>query len=372
MAFQSETVELTNLLSIRELARKLLTSDLGGIAAIVCNAGMGGWTGIDWLKAIPQMLADFRNNTVWPSFKLGAIGAITKPQFPVAALSEPEPPLGEIFCANLFGHYMLVHWLMPLLRVRSSKDPCKIIWVSSIEPQDASFQESDLQGLRTDAPYEHSKRMTDLLSLSANQVTTLPSTMSFNSPGSENATVPSSRRDRSAPSMHVFHPGVVVTSVISLIWIVQYAYLLGIYMARWIGSPWSTVEPYTAAHGATWLALATEEEISRAEQDAHASHADIEPTARRGRVKWGTSVTVSGRSSVKATEVDKWGINGSGASYATTWWAGSNGKGRKPGAVEANAENVTEFIAQGARVWEQMEQLRQQWQKRIDEAERTK
>lgn len=372
VTFQSENVELTNLLSIRDLARKLLASDLETLDAVICNAGMGGWTGIDWVRAIPSMLADFRNNTVWPSFKLGAVGAITKPQLPNAVLSEPEPPLGEIFCANLFGHYMLVHWLMPLLRMKSFEDPCKIIWVSSIEPQGYHFHEKDFQGLKTDAPYEHSKRLTDLLSLSANQPAALASKVSFTTPDASLTKGSLSRSiGYSTPSMHVYHPGIVVTSVISLVWIVQYAYLLGIYIARWIGSPWSTVEPYTAAHGASWLALASEKEISQAENAVLQQNA-VEPVARSGRVKWGTAVTFGGTSSVRATEVDKWGINGSGAGYVSTWWNGSSGRGRKPGAVEAKPEDVEHFVAQGARAWKEMESLREQWERRIFQAEHRK
>ncbi|KAK5949279.1 3-keto-steroid reductase [Knufia fluminis] len=358
--FQAENVELTKLLSVRDLARKLNSSELPQLDAIICNAGIGGWVGLDWFTAIPAILLDIRNNTVWPTFKLGTIGALTKPQLPEGSLADPEPPLGEVFCANLFGHYMLVHWLMPLLRACDDGTPGKIIWVSSLEPQSHHFNRDDLQGLRTDAPYEHGKRLTDILALTSTRSATEKAVASFTSVEGTK----SEQAARSVPRQHVYHPGVVVTSVISLYWILQQAYLLGIYLARWVGSPWSNVEPYTAAHGATWLALASEEEIQQAEADAHPAAA-----AKACKVKWGTTVNRAGRSTVRPTEVDKWGITGSGESFASTWWGGSSGLGRKPGAVEAKAEDVEEFVALGAEVWEEMEELRRDWERRIEESE---
>lgn len=377
VTFQAENVELTNLVSVQDLARKLLSSSLKQIDAIICNAGIGGWTGLDWFAAIPVIIADIRNNTVWPAFKLGMVGSLTRPQLPQKA-AQSESLLGEVFCANVFGHYMLVHWLMPLLRVGNINNPSKIIWVSSIEPQNYHFKEMDLQGLLTDAPYEHGKRLTDILSLTSNQPTTAESVSSFTSPASSltmTSKLPD-RKDNGPPAMHVYHPGIVVTSVISLYWIIQQAYLLGIYLARWVGSPWSTVQPFTAAHGATWLALASNNEIQQAEIDVHpVKGSDSKIAVEKGKVKWGTAINRSGKTTVRATEVDKWGLRGTGEPYARDWWGGLYGKGgkygrgRKPDAVEAKPEDVQEFLAQGARVWKQMEQLRRDWERRLKDYE---
>jgi len=360
-------MELTNLLSVCNLARKLNFSDLPKLDTIICNAGIGGWIGLDWFAAVSAILRDIRNATVWPSYKLGTVGAITKPQLPEGTLVDPEPPLGEVFCANLFGHYMLVHWLMPLLRACESNGPGKIVWVSSIEPQSHHFNSDDLQGLSTDAPYEHGKRLTDVLALTSNQPAAGKGVASFTSTDA----IKSERQVRSTPTQHVYHPGIVVTSVISLYWIIHQAYLLGIYLARWAGSPWSTVEPYTAAHGATWLALASQEEIRQAEIAVHpAGCEDAAAVVKNGRVKGGTAADRAGRTTVRPTEVDKWGITGSGGSFASSWWGGESGSGRKPGALEASTEDVKEFVAQGAKGWEKMEELRKEWERRIEESER--
>lgn len=367
VTFQPENVELTNLLSIRELARKLNLSDLAKLDAIICNAGIGGWIGVDWFAAVPAIVADIRNATVWPSYKLGKIGAITKPQLPEGSSAQPEPPLGEVFCANVFGHYMLVHCLMPLLRACDSETPGKIIWVSSIEPQSYHFKSHDLQGLQTDAPYEHGKRLTDLLALTSNQPAAESALTSFTS----TKDIQSERHRRSTPIQHVYQPGIVVTSVMSLYWIIHQAYLLGIYLARWAGTPWSNVEPYTAAHGAVWLAFASEDEIRKAEVAAQGREsANATAVAKEGRIKWGTAVNRAGKTTVRPTEVDQWGISGSGASFASDWWGGKSGLGRKPGAVEAKPEDVTDFVALGAQTWEQMEELRKDWERRIEESGR--
>lgn len=360
MTFQPENVELTNLLSVRALARKLVESDLSHIDAIICNAGIGGWSGMDWFKAVPDILLDIRNNTVWPRFKKGMVGSITPTQ-----ASQNEPPLGEVFCANLFGHYMLIHWLMPLLRaVRESK----IIWVSSIEAQSYHFNASDFMGLRTDMPYEQTKRVTDLLVLTSNQPETSNYVESFTS-----TTINSTRKDYGPPIQHVYHPGIVVTAVVDIIWIARQFYPLGIALARFLGSPWSTVHPYAAAHAATWLTLTPEKDITQAEID---SHPDTGSTvAKNGRVKWGTAASPLGATRAAASEVPDWGIRGTGAPYAQTWWdgyyaEGQHAMGRKKGAVEAKPEHVQNFLGQGVEVWKQMEALRRDWEQRIEDFEK--
>lgn len=359
MTFQPEAdVELTSLLSIKALARRLVASNLPRLDAVICNAGMGGWTGLNWPLAVWKILLDIRTNTTWPTYKLGIVGAITKPQLP--AESSLEPPLGEIFCANLFGHYMLVHWLMPLLRACPPEHPAKTIWVSSIEPQSYHFNPDDFQGLRTDAAYEHSKRMTDLLALTSTQPSTTDSVSEYCSLPPSSSDPP--RPSRSQPTMHLFHPGIVVTSVITLYWLLAQGYLLGILFARLLGAPWSTVHPYTAAAAATFLALSPETALTH--------HQEKDTGSPHGTVKWGTAVDVRGRPSVRVTEVDKWGLNGSGVKFGDTWWGGKSGLGRKPGMVDATEREVAGFIEQGRHVWRQMEALRVEWERRIEEYER--
>ncbi|PTB66957.1 hypothetical protein BBK36DRAFT_1199012 [Trichoderma citrinoviride] len=102
---------------------------------VVFNAAYGGWSGCNYPKA------------VWAILSQGLVQAVTYPNFKnslsTSILNEqkgygyPEKPLlGEVFCACVFGHYVLAHQLLPLLSRRSTDPPSsrgRIVWSSSIE-----------------------------------------------------------------------------------------------------------------------------------------------------------------------------------------------------------------------------------------------
>ncbi len=359
---QPESVELTNLLSIRSLARKLVCSELPRLDAIVLNAGIGGWSGLDWPRAVTTVLADIRRSTTWPSFKLGVVGLTAKPQFPPLpdGTKIEEPALAEVFTANVFGHYMLAHWLMPLLWACDPNDSSKLIWISSIEASSHHYNPADPQGFLTDAAYEHTKRTTDYLALTHTCAAAKKSVDAFLSfaPSQDNQR---NRPQLSKPTMQVSHPGIVVTTIVSLYWIVHQAYLLAILFARLLGAPWSTVNPYPAAASATFLALACREVLEEKER---------EDTGGQG--KWGTAVSRLGQVSVRRTEVDGYGLNGTGEAFTDTWWGdrcwwGGGQLGRAKGARDATREDVEEFMDQGAKVWKVMEELRVGWEGRLED-----
>lgn len=355
--FQPENVDLCNLLSVRALSRKLVQSDLPHLNSIVLNAGIGGWTGLNWPLAVWTVLTEIRQATTWPKYKLGAVGLITKPQFPQGRpLGFEEPVLGEVFCANVFGHYMLVHGLMPLLRACPSDSPGRIIWTSSTEPSIHNYNPEDHQGLRTDAAYEHSKRLTDSLALTADgQPNTADSVKEYTTT-SVSTRAGSTRPDLCAPVFHLGHPGICATTIIDIYAILMPFYTLGVYLARWCGSVWANVTIYKGALALSWLALAKSAEIKSKEFEYAGSN--------KGQVKWGSSTSRWGQTSVKPTEVQGWGINGTGKPYGDTWWAGH--VGRKYGAKDATVEDIEEFVSTGAIAWKQMEELRKEWEARIE------
>ena len=163
--------------------------------------------------------------------------------------------------------------------------------------------------------------------------------------------------------MQVTHPGIVVTSIVTLYWIVAQAYMVGIYFARLVGGVWSTADPYLAAMSASWMALASAEEIKAKEEEDGG-----------GRGKWGSATTALGFGTIKRTEVPQFGVNGSGMSFQDTWWGGPSWWrggyiGRKGGSVDATKEDVETFTAQGAEAWRYMEDLRIDWEKRLEEHE---
>ena len=354
--FQSENVELTSLLSVRALCRKLLSSDIPHLNAIVLNAGIGGWSGLNWPLAIWTFLTDIRQATTWPKYKLGLAGLVTKPQLPHDAGTPQEPLVGEVFCANTFGHYMLVHWLMPLFRTCPPESPGKIVWSTSIEASAHHYNPADPQGLKSSGAYEHTKRIGDLLALTAAQPAAAKQVKQYTTPTlSVRSKAP--RPDRSQPLFLLSHPGICTTTIISLFWIIHEAYRLGIYLARWCGSPWANVTAYLGASSAAFLALASLADIKAKRIEALGDDVG-------GPCKWGSSVDRLGHSYIRVTDVDGWGINGSGESFGEKWWGGT--LGRKTGYTDASKEDVENFVASGAGVWEAMETLRQDWELRIE------
>ncbi|RMD41271.1 hypothetical protein DV735_g3870, partial [Chaetothyriales sp. CBS 134920] len=340
---QAENVELTSLLSVRALAQKLLASDLPHLDAVICNAGIGGWTGLNWPLAIWTIMLDIRRATTWPEFKLGAVGLVTKPQLP-------------------------------------DVQPSKVVWVSSVEAAARHYNAADHQALRTDAAYEHTKRLTDLLALTAQgQPATAKLVAQFLDPtplvaaaqngeaGSSSSSNANRQRPRlTRPRVLVTHPGIATTSIISLYWIVAQAYVLGIYLTRWVGGVWSTVSPYLGAAAVTWAALASEDELRAKE---------AEDGSAGGEGKWGTAIDRFGTTAVRRTEAEGWGIDGSGKPYSETWWGGVSWlgggyNGRRSDAVDASKEDVENFVADGAEAWRVMEQLRLEWEARLEALDR--
>jgi 3-keto steroid reductase len=359
--FQPEILELTSLLSVRELSRKLLASDLPYLNAIILNAGIGGWSGVKWVEVTWKILTGIRQATTFPTFKLGVAGLITNPQIPKDNLVDEEPVLGQLFCANLFGHYMLVHWLWPVFRACPPDCAGKVIWTTSIEAVREHYNPSDHQALQTDEAYESTKRLTDILVLTAseNQPAVSEVIKTFTTP-----TLTVRKKDprptSSQPSFYLAHPGICCTPIIELYWIIQQFYLLGILLARWCGSPWANVFSYNGAAAATWLAFASHEEIEAKGLEATG--------VRTGNCKWGSSSTRLGHTTVRPTDVQDWGLNGTGKSFKDSWWGGGH-VGRKTGARDATAEDVERFLAAGAAAWEKMEDLKKDWEARIEKYE---
>lgn len=357
---RGENVELTDLLSVRALYRKLLQSNVPKLDAVILNAGFGGWSGLNWPLAFWQVGTDLIQGVTWPSYKIATYGRLTKPQLPTMGGERkvPEPALGEVFCANVFGHYMLTHGLMPLLRSCPPKSPGRIIWLSTIEVSGRDFNSDDLQGLNAPSAYGRAKRLTDLLSLtSADQSATAKSVETFLD-AKPKSVAGGGNGSSSKPSIHVAHPGICSTSIIPLHFILQLAMLVTFYLARWLGSPWHTISAFSGANAPVWLAFASEDDIKAKETRSDGT---------RGRVKWGSATTRGGTEMVVKTDVQGWGVDGSGGTVE--WWL-RGGRGRMRGATDATKEDIETFVEEGAKVWREMEQLRVEWSQRLDEYEK--
>ncbi|KIW01987.1 uncharacterized protein PV09_06497 [Verruconis gallopava] len=390
VVFEPELLDLCNILSVQRAAKRLRRK-YARIDSAILNAGIGGWVGIDWVKAITQFFTQGMKFVTRPEYKIGSVGERSPVQFPRASDNEEaneangkgdarkEPEMGAVFTANVFGHYLLVHYLMPLLSRPAGQEAGRVIWVGTLEAYKHTFSLDDFQGMRTSMAYESSKRLTDLLVMTANAPTSKPYTTSFfaldsTEPPSfasstsleedltpRKASLRASTRARSStpngrlgsrsssprrgsassssmtpPEMYSTHPGMVVTDIIALPhWLLIWAWTAVFYIARWCGSPWHNTQPYSGATAMTHLALAPKEQLDKF---ARGNASDI---------KWGSATNWRGNERVKITEVE--GLY--------------NDKG-----VPYSDEEREKFFQLGREVWKRMEDLRTEWENRLKDA----
>lgn len=71
------------------------------ITHIFCNAGVGAFDGMDWPKAIKQILRNPVEATTYPCYKIQKKGLLS------------EDRLGWVWQCNVFGHYLMVSGIPP-------------------------------------------------------------------------------------------------------------------------------------------------------------------------------------------------------------------------------------------------------------------
>lgn len=394
-----ELVDLNSILSAQR-AGKRIKSRYERVDVLICNAGIGGWLGVDFVGAAKQFFTEGLNSLTEPKYKIGAVGWVTQKQIPPSLADEKgkeeeEPVIGEVFCANLFAHYLLCHYLMPVLSRGRGGESGRVIWVSTLEAYKRTFSLEDFQGLETNIAYESSKRLTDLLVLSADLPSTSPYTKSFFSTSSKppspglsaswedltprKASLRSSSRNRTAtpppsqsqrsqssqseaetgrPKMYLTHPGMCVTGIMPIHWILIYLWTGVFYISRLCGSPWHTTTAYPAATSMTWLALANQDTLDEMEASPDTT-ADKETGVGKNKnigtqgrirraVKWGSAVNWIGNERVKKSEVEGW-CDGNGV-------------------ATRDEEEKNKFEEDARECWKRMEELRIQWEERLKKA----
>ncbi|MCJ1231972.1 3-keto-steroid reductase [Toensbergia leucococca] len=344
ITFRPESLDLNSLHSVQLLARTLLAT-VPKLDVLLLNAGYSANIGIDWLKAIWSILTDTVYALTWPSYKIGAVGETTGPQLPPSSSSSSssaEESLGKVFCSNVFGHYLLAHYLSPLLSTPPSQKKGRIIWISSIDLSSTHFTLTDLQGLHTPHAYESSKRLTDILAVTSSLPSTTPWTKSYLSPSSTSQPLP--------PKIYLAHPGVCATNIVPLAPIMHHLMILSMYLARLLLSPWHTIKPYKGACAPVWLALAPQTALDAME-------------ASKGPGKWGSNTDFWGEERVTRTEVEGWGYGGRVGDEE-----GRTRKGRMRGVKALTAEGREAFEELGRECWRAMEELRGEWEARLSAA----
>lgn len=150
--------------------------------------------------------------------------------------------------------------------------------------------------------------------------------------------------------MYVSHPGIVASTLFPFPWFLFWAYQLVILIARWLGSPWHTVDTYSGAKSVAWIVLQEQSALD---------------ALRADRVKWGSGTDRSGRNLVKETEVEGWGWQGKleDVSADVDGVTGVLRKriGRNRDATDLTEEDLVRFEELGAECWDEMEDLRQEW-----------
>ena len=330
-------VDLTKLTTVKALAQQLLKRR-PKLDGVVWNAGIAGWSHTDWLRAIRDILRAPIQATTYPEFMVCDVGALAPRQ--LAGYGKvhtfEEPRLGQVFTANVFGHYMLTHWLSPLLGRES-----RVVWIGSISGTEDTFDVRDMQGFGAGRAYEGSKRLTDLLVLSSE----LPATRKY---------VDDFLPARPArPKMYVTHPGVVATSISGLNALLSLAMLAAMYIVRWLGSPWHPITPYKGAISAVYTLLSPDSQLPALEES-------------EGKGKWGSACSFAGEERVARTEVEGWGYSGVVGAEVP---AGAVRAKRPKYDGPVTKERREEFEVLGKEVWGQMEELRKEWEVRLGKIE---
>ncbi|KAL2040829.1 hypothetical protein N7G274_006287 [Stereocaulon virgatum] len=371
ISLQPEQLDLTSLRSVQTLANRLI-ANLPHLDVIICNAGYGSVTGVNWPVAMWTVCTDLVNAITYPSFKISSVGETTAPQqMSTTECSSTSSSLGKVFTSNVFGHYILSHFLVPLLS--ASPDHGRMILVSSIEALPSHLDPIDIQALKSNKAYESSKRLADVLALTSSLPSTKPFVQRFLSGSSSSSSKTIKILDNepedpnadtrdpgivltdneyrapasSSPRIYICHPGICATSIVPLPLILYYCMMAAFYSARWIGSPWHTVSAYKGACAPVWLALADKEELE-----------DMEQTEGKG--KWGSSCDRTGHERVMRTVVGGWGLGGKMGEPEM-----ANRKGTRPGTREVTKEDREGFEELGRECWRQMEALRVEWEARI-------
>ncbi|KAI1177965.1 hypothetical protein F4777DRAFT_155059 [Nemania sp. FL0916] len=355
-------VDLCDLRSIYAAADQLVngrvsdpTGVLGDVTipridAALFNAGLGGWEGLNWLEFARQFFTlGLIQSTTYPSFKKALPEAVVLNSQKLLGNdspgSGPPPELAEVFCANTFGHYVLAHELLPLLsRANASEAPGRVVWTSSIDAGYHHLDFDDFQASKYMAPYESSKRITDLIALTADLPSVQKASASyFASSAAAGRPVP--------PRFYLSHPGIVCTPMFPLNWFLFFWYWVVMHVSRLCGSPWHTVSVYPGACATSWLALADQATLD----GVGAQH-----------IKWGSSVTRTGHAAPKKTEVEGWGWEGRIEDPAALKADDARGPLRKTAGRKWDAATLTkaqkaEFEVHGRRCWEELEKLRVAW-----------
>lgn len=211
LEFDYLLVDFTDMVSVLtayyELSKKFKKIDM-----LFINAAQGVYSGIDWIQAIKEIFKNPVEGVTNPSYKLQRIGV------------KSDDGMGLVFQANVFGPYYFIHRIKDLLRGG------KIIWISSLMASPKYFSFNDMQLLKSDASYEGSKRLVDLMHLATYK----------------------RLNEEFAIKQYLVEPGIFTSFSFFkyLNFFTYYGMLFLFYLARFLGSTSHNISGHTAANSA--------------------------------------------------------------------------------------------------------------------------
>lgn len=224
LEFDYLLLDFTDMVSILS-AYYDLNKKFSRIDYVFLNSAQGSFSGIDWVGAVKEIIADPLEAVTNPTYKIQKVGLKT------------SDGLGLVFQANVFGPFYFIHKIKHLLKGG------RVIWISSImsDPKFLSFD--DLQFIKSPESYEGSKRSIDLLHLATYK----------------------DLKQNYGVEQYVTHPGIFTSLSFGefLNVFTYYGMLFLFYVARWLGSPYHNISGYTAANAPLVAALGDEDQSKK-------------------------------------------------------------------------------------------------------------
>ena len=231
-----------------------LTKKYKEIHYFFVNAAQGVYGGIDWIGAVKEVCTNIIKSVTYPSYKIQRVGV------------KSGDGLGLVFQANVFGPYYLIQKILPQLAAGKAA----VVWISSLMSEPKYFSINDIQLLKSDASYEGSKRLVDLLHIST-------------------------YKDMKNIGIHQYlvQPGIFISNSFSIYLNIftYYGMLALFYLARWLGSVWHNVDGYKAANAPVYAATLAN------------------PNFEEQYLKYGSASGRDGMEYIQTQEVDATGAN---------------------------------------------------------------
>ena len=246
-------VDFTNMVSVLN-AYYDINKKYRAINYLFVNAAQGIFDGIDWIGAVKEVFTNPLEAVTNPTYKIQLVGVKSKDD------------MGLMFQANVFGPYYFISKILPQL----TRGKAYIVWISSIMSDPKYLSLNDIELLKTNASYEGSKRLVDLLHLATYK-----------------------DLKKLGINQYVVQPGIFTSHSFSkyLNFFTYFGMLCLFYLARLLGSPWHNIDGYKAANAPVYVTRLAN------------------PNFEKQDVKYGSATSRDGMPYIKTQEIDPTGMS---------------------------------------------------------------